>query len=233
MVAENMRFIKAYDVAKKLVDSGVIGDLCSVRGYTGGPGGDSTDPSNWRIKSAESGGGTMMDDGIHIFYLFNWFVGAANSVYAVTTKYKKSNVGDVEDNAVGTIKFSNGALGIFGFSTTTDSPWTEELQLYGTKGSIFVDFLASNPLRVYSTVRRSPNQADWWSHYGDVSWEFPYVEHSTVEWVTASMRREVQHFVDCILHDKQPLVSGEDGKKAVALCLKAYESAREGKEVSL
>jgi predicted dehydrogenase len=233
MAAENMRFIKAYDVAKKLVDSGVIGDLCSVRGYTGGPGGDQTDPSNWRIKAAESGGGTMMDDGIHIFYLFNWFVGPAKSIYAVTTKYNKSNVGDVEDNAVGTLKFANGALGIFGFSTTTDSPWTEELQLFGTKGSIFVDFLASNPLRVYSTVRRSTNRADWWSHYGDVSWEYPYVEHSTVEWVTASMRREVQHFVDCILNDKQPLVSGEDGKKAVALCLRAYESARHGKEVDV
>jgi len=43
----------------------------------------------------------------------------------------------------------------------------------------------------------------------------------------------VQHFVDCIQNDKQPLVTGEDGKKAVELCLKAYESARTGKEVSI
>jgi len=232
MVAENMRFIKAYEVAKRLVDSGTIGDLCYVRGYTGGPNEESTDPSNWRIRAAESGGGTMMDDGIHCFYLFNWFVGDVKSVYAVTAKYRKSSVSEVEDNAVGTLRFSNGALGIFGFSTTTASPWTEELQLFGTKGSIFVDFLASNALRVFSTVRRSTNSADWWGRYGDISWEYPFIEHSTTEWVTASMQREVQHFVECIQNGKQPLVSGEDGKRAVELCLKAYESAREGKEVS-
>jgi len=233
MVAENMRFIKAYDVAKRLLDSGTIGNLCYVRGYTGGPNEDSSDPSNWRIRVAEAGGGTIMDDGIHCFYLFRWFVGEVKSVYAVTTKFGKSAVSEVEDNAVGTLRFENGALGIFGFSTTTASPWTEELQLFGTKGSIFVDFLASNPLRVFSSVRRSDNRADWWSRYGDVSWEYPFVEHSTSEWVTSSMRKEVQHFVDCILNNKQPLVTGEDGKKAVQLCLKAYESARLGREVPL
>ena len=233
MVAENMRFIKAYQVAKQLVDSGTIGDICYVRGYTGGPNEDSTDPSNWRIRAAESGGGTMMDDGIHCFYLFGWFVGGVKSVYAVTTKYRKNEVSEVEDNAVGTLRFSNGALGIFGFSTTTASPWTEEFQIFGTKGSMFVDFLASNPLRVFSTVRRSTNTSQWWGRYGDVSWEEPFIEHSTTEWVTSSMRKEVQHFVDCIQNDKQPLVTGEDGKRAVELCLKAYESARSGKEVQI
>jgi len=233
MVAENMRFIKAYQVAKRLVEENAIGDICYARAYTGGPNDNATDPSNWRIRASEAGGGTIMDDGIHCFYLFRWFVGEVKSIFAITTRYRKNAIGDVEDNAVGTLKFSNGALGIFGFSTTTDSPWTEELQLFGTKGSIRVDFLASNPLRVFSSVKRSTNRADWWSHYGNVSWEEPLVEHSTVEWVTSSMRREVQHFVDCILENKEPLVSGEDGKKAVELVLKAYESANSKREVEL
>ncbi len=120
MVAENMRFIKAYEVAKRLVDSGEIGEICYVRGYTGGPNEDTSDPSNWKIRAAESGGGTIMDDGIHCFYLFRWFVGEVKSVYAVTTKLGKSAVSEVEDNAVGTLRFSSGALGIFGFTTTTD-----------------------------------------------------------------------------------------------------------------
>ena len=233
MVAENMRFIKAYEVAKRLVDAGEIGEICYVRGYTGGPNSETTDPSNWRIRAAESGGGTIMDDGIHCFYLFRWFAGEVKSVYAVTTKLGKSAVSEVEDNAVGTLRFASGALGIFGFTTTTASPWTEELQIFGTKGSIFVDFLASNPIRLFSISGRSSNTTDWWSRYGDVSWELPFVEHSTTEWVTNSMKREVQHFVDCIQTGNQPLVTGEDGKKAVELVLKAYESARTGKEVSL
>ncbi len=233
MTAENMRFIKAYEIAKRLVVDGTIGEISYVRGYTGGPNEDTSDPSNWRIRASESGGGTIMDDGIHIFYLFRWFAGEIKSIYAKTTKFGKSEISEVEDNAVGTLKFSNGALGIFGFSTTTAAPWTEELQLFGTKGSILVDFLASNPLRVYSIVGRSDDKSKWWSRYGDVSWEYPFIEHSTTEWVTQSMRREVQHFVECILNDNEPLVTGEDGKKAVELVLKGYESARTGREVFL
>ncbi len=68
---------------------------------------------------------------------------------------------------------------------------------------------------------------------GDISWEEPLIEHSTTEWVTRTMRLEVQHFVECILKNEVPLVSGEDGKKAVELVLKAYESAKLGREISL
>jgi UDP-N-acetylglucosamine 3-dehydrogenase len=37
------------------------------------------------------------------------------------------------------------------------------------------------------------------------------------------------HFIDCVRHDKKPLVSGEDGRHALAVALAAVESARTGK----
>ena len=59
------------------------------------------------------------------------------------------------------------------------------------------------------------NPANWWTYYGDVSWEEPFVYHSAMDWKGRSMRKEVQHFVRCVAEGKQPLVSGEDGREAV------------------
>ena len=233
MVAENMRFVKAYEVTKSLVDSGEIGQICYARAYTGGPSGSLMDTEDWRSKLSEAGGGTMIDDGIHCFYLFRWMVGEPTSVYAVTNKFVKDSPREVEDNAVGTVRFANGAMGIFSFCTTTASPWTEQLELFGTEGSILVDFLSHSPVRVFSSKRRLDDLPEQWSFYGNILWQEPIIEHSVHEWVTLAMRTEVKHFVDCILEDKEPLVSGEDGKKAVEMVLKAYESAKLGKEVTI
>jgi predicted dehydrogenase len=234
MVAENMRFVKAYEVARQYLDRGAIGDICYARGYTGGSEVQHLmEPNNWYAKSSESGGGVMLDSGVHIFYLFRWLVGEMKSVYCVTTRFLSNLPTDVEDNAAGVVRFANGATGTFAFSNTTESPWTETLELYGTKGSIIVDFLSAQPVRVFSTDRRSKDQKEWWGMYGDVAWEAPYIEHTSMSWVTSSMRREVQHFVNCILEDKQPLVTGEDGRNAVAVALACYESARLARELSL
>jgi predicted dehydrogenase len=234
MVAENTRFVKAYEVARQYLDRGAIGDICYARGYTGGSEVRNLSIENrWYGKSAEAGGGPMIDSGVHIFYLFRWLVGEVRSVYSITTRFLKNLPTDVEDNAAGTVRFAGGALGTFAFSNTTESPWTERLEMYGTKGSIIVDFLSSRPVQVFSVDRKSKDMKQWWGMYGDVAWEEPYIEHTAMSWVTSSMRREVQHFVSCIREDKQPLVSGEDGRNAVAVALAAYESARLGREVEL
>ena len=123
MVAENMRFVKAYEVAHQFVKEGGSAEICYARGYTGGSEVTNlSDPNNWLTKSSEAGGGVMLDAGVHIFYLFRWMVGEVKSIHAVTTKFLKELPGDIEDNAAGSVKFANGGVGVFGFSDTTGSP---------------------------------------------------------------------------------------------------------------
>lgn len=233
MVAENMRFVKAYEVTKSLVEKGEIGEICYARAYTGGPSAQLMDTEDWRSKPEEAGGGTMIDDGVHCFDILRWIVGDVKSVFSITNRFTKDSPRKVEDNAVGTIRFSNGAMGVFAFSTTTASPWTEQLELFGTEGSIMVDFLSHQPVRVMSSKRIMNEFDDQWSYYGNISWQEPFVEHSVQQWVTLAMRAEVKHFVECIEENKKPRVTGEDGKKAVELVLKAYESAKIGREVQV
>jgi predicted dehydrogenase len=43
--------------------------------------------------------------------------------------------------------------------------------------------------------------------------------------------QEMEHFVDCVLHDRQPLVTGEDGRAVMEIIFAAYESAGTGKRI--
>ena len=232
MVAENTRFVRAYQVASEFVAKEAIGKICFARTYVGGSELIRlSDPDNWIGKKNTAGGGVMFDAGVHSFYLLNWMVGKMTSVQATTLTFFKDAYQDVEDNAMGIIHFENGAIANFTLSNTTEAPWTERLELFGTRGSIIVDMLAERPVQVFSTKDRSDDVADRWSRYGDVGWMEPFLSHSALEWKSTSMRREVQHFVECVLEDKQPLVTGEDGRRDVAISLKCYESAKLGKEV--
>jgi UDP-N-acetyl-2-amino-2-deoxyglucuronate dehydrogenase len=232
MVAENTRFVRAYQVAYEFIQKEAIGKICFARTYLGGSEMIRlSDPDNWIGKKNTAGGGVMFDAGVHSFYLLRWMVGEMNSVQATTMTFLKNLYQDVEDNAMGVIHFKNGAIANFTLSNTTEAPWTERLELFGTKGSIIVDLLSEHPVQVFSTKNRSEDMSDWWSHYGDVGWMEPFISHSALEWKPTSMRREVQHFVECVLEDKQPFVTGEDGRRDVEISLKCYESAKIGKEV--
>lgn len=46
-----------------------------------------------------------------------------------------------------------------------------------------------------------------------------------------SFVRAIHHFVDCMINDKEPRTTGEDGKKAVEVCFAVHKSAREEKAV--
>jgi predicted dehydrogenase len=234
MVAENTKFVDAYRIARKLLDNRIIGDICFARTYIGGSemmrlG----DPKNWRSKAKMAGGGVLLDAGVHSFYLLHWLVGRITKVHAFTANFLPNLQTEVDDNATGTLRFENGAVGNFSLTDTTESPWTEILDLYGINGSLRVDMLAERPLQVYSTKGKPIDPKDWWSSYGELGWTEPFIMHSAFRWKIDSIRREVQEFVRCITNGQQPPVTGEDGRNAVEVAIRAYESAKDGREVSI
>jgi len=44
---------------------------------------------------------------------------------------------------------------------------------------------------------------------------------------------EFSHFIDCILHDRAPLVTGEDGKAILQIVAAAYESEKTGRTIRI
>ena len=51
--------------------------------------------------------------------------------------------------------------------------------------------------------------------------------------IVGSVKLEVEHFFDCVLNDKTPLVTGEDGRRSLEVMLAAEKSIAEGKKINL
>jgi predicted dehydrogenase len=244
MVAENTRFVNAYEVAKDLVDEGVTGQILFARTYIGGMdpyigahilGKRAEDEKNWRNFQKKAGGGAIFDGGVHSFFLLEWMIGKIKSITAIQARSEFSGpVSEVDDNASGIAELDNGGLASFSITFTSEIPWTERLELNGTRGSIIVDMLSERPVQVFANRSPKPeSESSAERVFKKAAWEEPIVMHSVLDWKSASMRKEVAHFADCILTDKEPIVTGSDGRRGIELALKSYESAKTGKKVSI
>ncbi len=73
-VGFNHRYHRAFQKARELVDSGQIGEIMFIRARYG-HGGRLGYDQEWRAKPALSGGGELLDQGVHLIDLARWFLG--------------------------------------------------------------------------------------------------------------------------------------------------------------
>ena len=129
-----MRFHPYHIKAKELVSSGALGDIVSMRAqltcwYPDMQGA-------WRQNFAESGGGALMDMGIHCIDLLQYISGAKVRSVSALLGTKTFNY-DTEDSASVLMEFSNGAYGYVDSNFNIPDDAAEcRLEIYGTKGSI-------------------------------------------------------------------------------------------------
>jgi predicted dehydrogenase len=217
MVSYNERFLPHHQEAKMLLEKGVIGKLKMITGSLYG-----TLPSEtlrgWRGSKEKSGGGVLIDSGGHRVDLMRWMAGEVDTLFCQTSRVLFEEY-EAEDTAFLLMNFKNGAIGQLNVSwgvkgALWTANWNETLMLCGTKGTIVCDNL-TNSLMVYSDELPEDFKSfvikRYWTNYFE------------------SIKSAVKHFVDCVINDKMPLISGEDGKAVLQIILRAYESAEKGK----
>ena len=96
MFGFNHRYHPGIQRAKAMIDAGRLGEILWIRGIYGKSGGNSF-PTSWRNKREVSGGGILLDQGIHMLDLFNFFCDEFTEVKAFTSN--KHWGFDMEDNA--------------------------------------------------------------------------------------------------------------------------------------
>lgn len=234
MVCFNYRFRDDSRWLKGLQQEGKLGDVYFARtGWLrcmGIPG-----FGGWFTQKAKSGGGPLIDLGVHVLDLTLWLMGypkpvsvsgAAFSVFGPKGKkawgVKPDHIAfDVEDLAAGFVRFDNGAaLQIETSWASHTKPGRDEyfLTLYGTEGGCELDV---------------PN----------------YTDRDTVSFFTESggapvvikpniitrggHERAVAHFIDCINTGTPPEASGDQGMKLMSIIDGLYQSALTGKEVMI
>jgi predicted dehydrogenase len=224
MYAEELCFAPKYVRLKQLLDSGALGYPVLLKQSEKHDGPHA--PHFWDVNRA--GGGVTMDMGCHAVEFFRWMLGRppVTSVYAQMGTHVHSKRTRGEDNAVLLLEFQNGAMAIAEESWTKPGGMDDRAEVHGSKGVAYADLLHGNSIGVYSSVgydyavEKAGSTIGWSFAIYEEIWNYGFVQ-------------EMAHFVDCVLDDRAPLVTGEDARAVLEVLFAAYESAGTGRKVAL
>jgi predicted dehydrogenase len=168
----NHRFHPALQKARELVDAGALGPLMFLRGRYGHGGRKGYD-REWRADPKLSGGGELIDQGVHLIDLASWFLGDFPTVegHAATCFWDMK----VDDNAFLSLRTTAGQTAWLHVSCTE---WKNlfSLELYGRDGKVAIDGLGGSygPERCtyYKMLpQMGPPETTGWDYTaGDNSW---------------------------------------------------------------
>ena len=224
MYAEELCFTPKYVRLKELLDEGTLGKpvLLKQSEKHDGPHANHF----WDVE--KSGGGVTMDMGCHAIQFFRWLNknNPVKSVYAQmsTSVHTDKTIGD--DNSILIIEFENGVIALAEESWTKLGGMDDKAEIHGSEGVAYADVLQGNSIQTYSkkgvdyAVEKAGNTIGWSFAMYEEIWNYGFPQ-------------EMAHFVDCVKYDKEPLVTGEDGKAVLEVIFAAYESAGTGKKVMM
>jgi myo-inositol 2-dehydrogenase / D-chiro-inositol 1-dehydrogenase len=224
MYAEELCFAPKYERVRQMVNEGAIGDIYMLK-QSEKHSGPHTD---WFYDISLAGGGVLMDMGCHAIAWFRWMLknGKAKSVYATlaTVLHKERTKG--EDNSIIIIEFENGVTAVAEDSWAKHGGMDDRCEVYGTGGVIYADLFMGNSAIAYSKhgYGYAMEKAD-----NTIGWSFTVFE----EIFNQGYPYELKHFIDCVREDKEPLVTGEDGRAVLEIIYAAYASAATGKKINL
>ncbi|HLK59097.1 MAG TPA: Gfo/Idh/MocA family oxidoreductase [Chthonomonadaceae bacterium] len=171
--------------------------------------------TDWRGRNSQSGGGHLMDGGIHIVDAMRQVGGEAVSVQAMTQTYRPE-LGDGEDLAAVNIRYTEGHVGqIFACHATRGRGASPLMTVFGTEGCLTLDAWGGEKGLMLFLPGKEPEVL-----VGASSWNAGY-------------ERLLGHFLDVIQQGIPLRATPEDGRENVRLVLAAYESARTRREVAL
>jgi predicted dehydrogenase len=139
-VGFNLRHHRAFRQARSLVDSGALGPLMFLRARYG-HGGRIGYESEWRAKPEISGGGELIDQGVHLIDLARWFLGEFVEIEGFAHTYFWNM--PVEDNGFLLLKTASKQVAFMHASCTE---WKNSFswELYGRAGKLQVDGLGGS-----------------------------------------------------------------------------------------
>lgn len=230
MYALQMRYRRDSQALRQLVDKGELGEVYFGRAtYLRRRGA----PAGWFARKAQSGGGPLLDIGVHVIDLTWWLMGQPKPVSASGFTFQKIGekgvrldrgwqpadvkegrekriVYDVEDYAGGFVRFDNGAVLLFEVAWQINAKEQWNVLISGTRAGASLP-----PPEVYTEVLG--------------------------EGVTVNLRvdegnayqEEMREFLTCIRERRQPLTNAKDGVTIMKVLTALYRSAQQGKEVAI
>lgn len=235
MVMRNNRYLSTSAYLKQFIQDGKMGEIyagrCGWQRRRGIPG-----RGGWFTTKALSGGGPLIDLGVHMIDLSIWLMGNPKPVAVSGCTYRKfadstisdsvnsqfgdqveDGVFDVEDLAMGMIRFDNGACLQIEFSWASNVEKEEFfVELRGTKAGS--KWTSTTGLNLYT--EEYGRTVDIHPHGGGGQFGTPH-------------EANLRHFADVLLHGAEPMFTPEQGLDMIRILEAMYRSADLGEEVKL
>lgn len=210
-VGFNHRYHRALQKAREVLDSGILGEMMYVRGRYG-HGGRPGYEKEWRAVREISGGGELIDQGMHLIDLARWFLGDFNRVQGKISTWFWDM--PVEDNAFLLLETAKGQIAFL------HAGWTEwknlfSLEVAGRVGKLEVTGLGGS----YGTERLALYQM--LPEMGPpvtTIWEYPMADNSwQAEWAA---------FLEDIRLNREPSPGIADTQAALRIAEEIYKDSR-------
>ncbi|MEM5015076.1 Gfo/Idh/MocA family oxidoreductase [Metabacillus indicus] len=217
MVCHQLRFLPLLAKMKEVIADGKIGKpyyaIASIRinrskeYYESAP---------WR-GTWKHDGGMLLNQGIHLIDLMQWFLGSAEKVSGEILQ--KNMTKETEDAALGIVTFENGAKGVIEANVISQpANIGYALSVFGEKGTLSVE----GP---------SLSRVSRWHAEGSE------LDIQELEAYSRSFDEQLamyENLIESISHESsEPLISGVEGKKAMEIIFALYESSVTGQPVHL
>jgi len=230
MIGYVRRHASSIAILKEFIDNGELGEIYYAKASTlrrlGNPGG-------WFSDKSRSGGGPLIDIGVHIIDLLWYLMGRPKVKTVSANTYSKlgnrshiknlsfykaadySPESNVEDLANALIRFENGASMMVDVSFTLHAKQDQgSAVIFGDKGGAEIDPALVIVREENNTIINSTPQID------NPSFNF-----------TEGFQNEINHFVHCCLTGEQPIGGIEDGLEMMKILTAVYQSAEEKQEI--
>lgn len=237
-VISQRRLYPSVQRLKRALEAGKLGTpiLASVTvlGWRG-PEYYAMDP--WRGTWDGEGGGVLVNQALHQLDLFGWFMGPVAEVTGYWSNLNHPTI-EVEDTAVASVRFANGALGSVLVSNSQNPGLYARVHVHGSNGaSVGVQTDGGSSFVAGMTQEVEPPFNDLWTVPGEAerlpAWQARDRALATqIDVMEEFHRRQLQDFLEAVRDDRDPLVTGAEACRVVAL-IEAIYRAQPGAPPSL
>lgn len=232
------RFYRPSQRVRQAIDDGKIGRpvLGTVTMY-GWRDEDYYESDDWRGTWTGEGGGVLVNQAPHQLDLLQWYMGSIEELTGYWGNLNHPYI-EVEDTAVALLKFKNGGLGNILVSNSQNPALYGNVHVHGENGvSIGVQtdggvmFIAG-----MSSILEPPRLDMWtvaedredWERWNEEDAEF----FSSVNPMEHYHQVQIADFLDAIREDREPAITGREGRITVEMFTAIYRSARDQKPVT-